>query len=252
MATKRLFASCLTLLMVVGVACNVLADSLLGGLKEKAAGAAGKIGETTGAAASALGDLTGKAVEQVNETVESTLYDLGDEPTPAETRIKLDTMADETLQRLFAAEPAARALFDASSGYAAFATRQIDAGVAAGYGRGVVVDLETGARTYMRAGSAGVGVSFGFGGFDTRVVILFESPFALQKFVTQGLDASAEAGTMTGDDSRRLALHFDDGRAVFMLTKTGWKVSAKLAGTRYWPDETLNESATENLNETIR
>jgi hypothetical protein len=230
----------LVMTSLAGVAQNVASESLLGGLKHGAAKAAGKLGETTEAAAGALGVVTDKAVDKVNETVESAERDLLDEATPEQTKAKLDAMAEETLGRLFEAQPGARDLFDLSAGYAAFATRQLDMGVTAGYGRGVAIDLATGARTYMRAGSAGVGVSFGYGGFDTRIVILFEDAEALRRFVTEGLDASAEAGTILGDDNRRLALHFEDGRAVFMLTKTGWKVSAKLAGTRYWPDDGLN------------
>lgn len=92
----------------------------------------------------------------------------------------------------------------------------------------------------MKMGSAGVGLSLGFGGFDTQVVIFFESPFAFHKFVTQGLDATAEAATLAGAQSSSLAMRYESGRAVFVLTKEGWKVSAKLAGTKYWRDEALN------------
>ncbi len=44
---------------------------------------------------------------------------------------------------------------------------------------------------------------------------------------------------MIGDDTQRLALRFHDGRALFVLTQKGWKVSAKLSGTNYWPDADL-------------
>ncbi|MGB5736741.1 MAG: hypothetical protein WBM40_20110, partial [Thiohalocapsa sp.] len=137
-------------------------------------------------------------------------------------------------------QPNARALFDASYGYAVFDSREVQYIAAAGYGRGVAVNRETDQHTYMKMGSGGVGISFGFGGFDTQYVILFENAFGFNKFVTQGLDATAEAGTITGDSKDQLALRFEDGRAVFVLTKKGWKVSAKLSGTKYWPDAGLN------------
>ncbi len=38
----------------------------------------------------------------------------------------------------------------------------------------------------------------------------------------------------------RLGLRLDDGEAVFVLTGEGWKIAAKLAGSRYWPDDALN------------
>jgi lipid-binding SYLF domain-containing protein len=218
----------------------VPAQSMLDGLKDKAAAAAAKAGEVAGEAARTAGELGGKAVDHVRTTAAETTEDLGDADTPAATRAKLDAMAAATLDRLLAERPDVAPLVGASYGYAVFDTRQVKLGLAGGYGRGVAVENDTGARTYLRMGSAGVGVDIGIGGFDTQFVILFETPFVFEKFITQGLDASAEAGRMFGDEHERLALGFEDGRAVFVLTKKGWKLSAGLTGTRYWPDEQLN------------
>ena len=55
-----------------------------------------------------------------------------------------------------------------------------------------------------------------------------------------GYDATAEAGTMFGEDKAELGVRFVDGRAIFVLTKQGWKVSATAAGTEYWADQNLN------------
>jgi lipid-binding SYLF domain-containing protein len=217
------------------------ADSLLGGLKDKAAAAADAIGDTAGAAADAVGKAAGTVVDRTKETLESTRDDLRDEASPAETRAKLNAMAAATLERLFAERPEARPLFDASAGYAVFDTRQVAWGLTAGYGRGVAVDRDTGQRTYMRVGSGGVGVGFGIGGFDTQLVLLFENAFAFHRFVVEGVDATAEAGTLAGEEQDQVAVQFHDGRAMFVLTQKGWKVSAKLAGNRYWPDAALNE-----------
>jgi hypothetical protein len=41
-------------------------------------------------------------------------------------------------------------------------------------------------------------MSFGIGGFDTQLVILFEDSDQFAQFVVEGLDASAQVGTMTG------------------------------------------------------
>jgi hypothetical protein len=32
----------------------------------------------------------------------------------------------------------------------------------------------------------------------------------------------------------------NEGKAVFVLSGKGWKVAAKLTGSRYWPDDELN------------
>lgn len=226
--------------LMCGLAMPTLADSLLGGLRDKAARVTEQAGEAAGSAAEAVGKATDTVVDHATQTVESAQHDLQDEATPAETRAKLDAMAEATLQRLFTDKPDSRALFDESVGYAVFDTRQVSYVVAAGYGRGVAVDRTAGRRTYMKIGSAGAGVSFGLGGFDTQFVILFETQAAFDEFITQGIDATAEAGTMIGDEREQLALRFHQGRAVFVLTQKGWKVSARLSGTRYWPDAELN------------
>ncbi len=237
---------CLLLCALVLTPALAQAQGLLEGLKEKAretadrlGDAADKAGEAVGTAADALGKASSKVVDRTRETVESARSDLRDEASPKATREKIDAMAAVTLERLFAEQPAVQALFEESIGYAVFDTRQVQWGLAGGYGRGVAVDRRSGQRIYMKMGSAGVGIGFGIGGFDTQIVALFKDGFDFNKFVTQGFDASAEAGTMIGDDKEQLGLHYENGRALFVLTQKGWKVSAKLAGTRYWPDEAL-------------
>lgn len=179
--------------------------------------------------------------KKVEESVDSTVDLMTNEATPQETRDELDTMASETLARLFAEQPGSAELFDQSAGYAVFDTRKMTlVGVAAGAGRGVAVSRNTQLPVYMSMGTAGVGFSFGLGGFETKVVILFENQPYFEEFITNGYDATAEAGTMLGDDKANLGVRWTDGRAVFYLTDQGWKVSASVGGTRYWPDPNLN------------
>jgi len=225
----------LVLLFVVvpGVAS---AEGLLGGLKEGAAKAATAVGSVTGSAV----EVAGKATTTVRDSVASTQQGLKDEGTPEETRSKLDLMAETTLERLLKEQPGSRALLDRSAGYAVFDKREASFYVVAGYGRGVAVDAKTGARTYMKMATTGAGLSFGLGGFASQLVILFEDHARFREFVAQGFDAGAGVEAMAGDEKDELALRFDDGKAVFVLTGKGWKVAAKLTGSRYWPDETLN------------
>lgn len=221
--------------------------TLIEKLKEGAAKTADQIGTATSKTASAAGRALDKASASANQTVESTKYDLGDAATPEETRAKLDALAAQTLEQLFEKEPAAKQLFDESAGYAVFVNRQVELLVVAGYGRGVAVNRETNQRTYMKMGSGGVGVGFGLGGFASKTLILFETPFAFNTFITQGTDASAEAGTMTGDQTEQVKFRFNDnGQAIFVLTGDGWKISAKLLATKYWPDQSLNPPAPVN------
>jgi hypothetical protein len=216
------------------------AESALDSLKEGAAKAAKAVGDTTKGAVDAAGEAAGKATGAVKGTVDSTNEGLSDESTPAATRAKLDAMAQTTLRRLFAEEPGSRALFDRSAGYAVFDKREASFYVVAGYGRGVAVNAKTGSRVYMKMGTTGAGLSFGLGGFASQLVILFEDSASFKAFVAEGLDASAGVGAMAGEEKEQLGVRFTDGKAVFVLTGKGWKVAAKLTGSRYWPDEALN------------
>lgn len=216
------------------------AEISLEGLKEGAAKAARAVGDTTKGAVDAAGEVAGKATGAVKETVDSTKEGLSDEATPEATRAKLDAMAEQTLTRLFAEESGSRALFDRSAGYAVFDKREASFYVVAGYGRGVAVDARTGERVYMKMATTGAGLSFGLGGFASQLVILFEDGATLERFLAEGLDATAGVGAMAGEEKEQLRLGFDEGKAVFVLTGKGWKVAAKLTGSRYWPDEALN------------
>jgi lipid-binding SYLF domain-containing protein len=182
------------------------------------------------------------AAGRIGESVDSSVDLMTNEPTPQETRAKLDAMADETLTRLFAEQPEAAELFELSAGYAVFDTRKLVLfGLAAGAGRGVAVSRTGDARRiYMNMATGGVGMSLGLGGFETQVAILFKDVWDFDEFVAMGYDATAEAGSMFGDEKAEIGVRFVDGRAIFVLTKQGWKVSATAAGTKYWADQNLN------------
>jgi hypothetical protein len=221
----------------------VLRVLLTGAIISAAAGGAGA--ETLGQKLKAGTQKAGQAVKNTAQNVGNTINSTADlakgDPNPQVTRDKLDAMAAETLANLFAANPAARAQFDISAGYAVFDTRKATLlGVVAGFGKGVAVSQATGARTYMNMGTGGVGLAFGFGGFESQVVILFESDYAFGDFVTRGYDATAQAGARAGEEKAEETLRFYDGRSIFVLGKNGWRVSATAAGTKYWVAADLN------------
>ena len=226
-------------LLVVITLGLVLADSSATSaqsLKERLGRGLSKVRE----GAENFGEGAGNVAESVGETLDSTADLVTGEPTPEETRDKLDNMADAALQRLFEEQADARSLFESSVGYAVFDTRKLTlVGLTGGGGRGVAVSPRN-ERIYMRMGTAGVGLSLGIGGFETQVVIMFEDEVRFQDFVTRGLDASAEAGAMFDEEKENLRVRFVDGRAFFFLTKRGWKIAASAAGTKYWPDRSLN------------
>ena len=229
-------------LILVAIACFAMpyaaySEGLWDQVK-KGASDAGKSIENVG---EAIGNTANDVGNAVNDTVSSTTEMVGNEATPELTRQRIDGVANDTLKLLFAENPDAKTLYDQSFGYAVFDARQLTIiGATAGYGRGVAVDIETGARTYMKMGTGGVGLALGIGGFDRKVVALFENGTIFRKFVDNGYDATAEAGAMFGEDKETEEIRFVDGRSIFVLTKNGWKVSATAAGTKYWKDAELN------------
>ena len=213
-------------IIFIALSGNVSAQTVLDKIKD----GANKTGSAIGNAASSVGD-----------TINSTVDLAADKETPEQSRQTRDAVAKDTLAKLFSKNKTAKELFDASAGYAVFDTRKVvTLGVAAGFGRGVAVSKETNKRTYMNMGTGGVGLSLGIGGFESQVVILFEKTAGFNSFVTNGYDATAEGGSMFGDDKAEQQVRFVNGRSIFVLTKKGWKVSASAAGTKYWPDKDLN------------
>ena len=70
-------------------------------------------------------------------------------------------------------------------------------------------------RIYMNMATGGVGMSLGLGGFETQVAILFKDVWDFDEFVAMGYDATAEAGSMFGDEKAEIGVRFVDGRAIF-------------------------------------
>ena len=191
--------------------------------------------------ASKVGDAVGKGIDAVGDSIDSTSELVQDEETPQQTRAKLDQMASNVMARLMAENEQAKSTMAESAGYAAFDMRQVTIfPLSGGYGRGVAVSTDGTSRTYMQMGTGGVGAAFGIGGFESQFVIMFETKADYQRFVDDGYDASADAGVMDGDEASKSEVRFTEGRSIFVLDKTGWRVNANATGTKYWPDEDLN------------
>ena len=229
MLIVRLAVVMMLMLAAVGTHAQTLRERLQQGVTKAQQGA------------SAVQKGAAGVADTIDKNVDSTVDLMTNEPTPEWTRAKLDVMAGDTLTRLFAEQPEAADLFASSAGHAVFDTRKLVLfGLPAGGGRGVAVSRTGDQRIYMNMGTAGVGMSLGIGGFETQVVILFQQELDFDAFVTMGYDATAEAGTMFGEEKTDIAARFIDGRAIFYLTRQGWKLSATAAGTKYWVDPTLN------------
>jgi len=154
-------------------------------------------------------------------------------------RAKINEMADEALHGLFSENASAKELFDKAYGWAVFDNLKIALGWSGGGGNGVAVNKKTGAHTFMKMGTVGVG--FGLGAQKYQVVFLFQDEKTFRNFVDKGWEASASAQAAAGTEGIGGQAGFVNGIAIYQITDKGLMASADIAGTKYWQDKKLNK-----------
>ena len=150
----------------------------------------------------------------------------------------IDQMARDTLQILLNEDAAANSLADSAAGFAVFDSVKVAFLFSGGAGVGVAVNSATGQRTYMKMGTAGIGL--GLGGQSYQIVFFFETQQAFDRFVTKGWQADANATAAAGTKGANEAASFTNGVAVFQLTNKGLMAHADVSGTKYWKNKKLN------------
>jgi lipid-binding SYLF domain-containing protein len=154
-------------------------------------------------------------------------------------RAKIDEVAAETLERLFAENEKSRSLYDEAVGWAVFDNAKVAFGISGGGGKGVAVSKESGKRAYMNMGTAGIGLGLGVNKY--QVVFLFQDETTLGNFIDKGWQADAGATASAGKESAEAKTSFTNGLAIYQLTEKGLMLNADIAGTKYWLDKDLNE-----------
>ena len=160
------------------------------------------------------------------------------EDKAAKKRAKIDGRSNEVLEQVLGESPRAKELYQKAMGYAIFDNTKAALVISGGGGSGVAVDKASGARTYMKMGTAGVG--FGIGVKKYQVIMLFENEKVFRNFVKNGWQADTQAGAAAGTKGAAAKTTFHDGMAVFVRTKKGLMASADVSGTKYWKSD-LNE-----------
>ncbi len=153
-------------------------------------------------------------------------------------RAKINETAEETLQTLFAGDSKAKALYDNSYGWAVFDNLKLAFGFSGGGGQGVAVVKESGKKTYMKMGTAGVGL--GLGANKYQIVFLFQDKQTFKNFVNKGWQADAGATAAAGKHAAEAKTDFTNGLAIYQLTEKGLMANADIAGTKYWQNDKLN------------
>ena len=151
--------------------------------------------------------------------------------------------AHKTLQRLYKAEPHAKAAVSHAAGYAVFSNTGVKILVAgSGNGKGVAVNNTTKKETFMKMLELQAGLGMGVKKFS--VVFVFDNDKVFNNFVNSGwqfggqANASATTGTKGGDLSG--AASVSDGVWMYQMTDKGLAAEITAKSTKYYKDDDLN------------
>lgn len=165
--------------------------------------------------------------------------------TADEQRAAIHQTRDDVLAELYRLNPEAKARIKRAAGYAVFTNVGVNlllASFAGGHGLVVEKGLLKDKETYMKMGSAGIGL--GLGVKDFRAVFVFDDVKSLRAFVDKGWDFSgqADAAAKSNEKGGAVATAGDiaPGVEVYQITKNGLALQATLQGTKYWKDKDLN------------
>lgn len=157
-------------------------------------------------------------------------------------RNEVRAMRDQVLTDLYKINANAEGRIKKAEGYAVFSNVGVNLVFASfAGGKGMVVD-DHGNETFMKMGSAGLGLGLGIK--DFRGVFVFYDDKALDYFVKHGWDLSAQADAVARSDEKGAQLAFagnvHKGVEVYQFTENGLALQATLQGTKYWRDAALN------------
>ena len=162
--------------------------------------------------------------------------------SPGQKRSAVQNMKVEVLNELYREKPDVRQQISGAQGYAVFSNANVNLIFASfGGGYGVLHNNTSGADTYLKMGEVGIGLGAGIK--DFRVVMIFHTADAMERFMEYGVgvgaqaDAAAVASDQGGAVGGELQL---DNITVYQITETGLALQATIKGTKYWLDSELN------------
>jgi len=153
------------------------------------------------------------------------------------------SMAQDTLQRLYKAEPKTKTAISHAYGYAVFSNLGVKILVAgSGNGKGLAVNNKSKRETFMKMLQVQAGLGMGVKKF--RVVFVFDNEKAFDSFVNSGwqLGGQSTAAAKTGNKGGSMAgaASVSEGVWMYQLTDKGLAADISATGTKYYKDEELN------------
>ena len=160
-------------------------------------------------------------------------------------RTEIREMRDKVLEELNQLHPGVKDKIKRAAGYAVFTNVGINvvlASFAGGHGLVVSSGPFKDKETFMKMGSAGIGL--GLGVKDFRAVFIFTDKDKLRTFIDKGWDFSGQADAAAKSDKKGGAVAAAEtvipGVEIYQITKNGLALQATLQGTKYWKDKDLN------------
>jgi lipid-binding SYLF domain-containing protein len=158
-------------------------------------------------------------------------------------RAEARKVANQTLQRLYKVQPGAKQRIQTAAGYAAFSNFGMKILVAGGgKGEGVAVNNKTRHETFMKMLELQAGLGFGIKKF--RLVWVFDTAEAFDKFVNSGWELGAQAtaaAQVKGQGGAAAgAIPISPGVWIYQLTDDGLALELTAKGTKYYKDDELN------------
>lgn len=159
-------------------------------------------------------------------------------------RTQVRKMAQQTLDRLYKAEPPAQAAVQKGYGYAVFSNKGIKILFGgSGRGAGVAINNQTKAETFMRMFEIQAGLGMGVKKF--KVIFIFDNQKAFDSFVNSGweLGGQASAAAKTSPEkggAMQGAASVSDGVWMYQMTDKGLALEITAKGTKYSKDDDLN------------
>jgi lipid-binding SYLF domain-containing protein len=158
-------------------------------------------------------------------------------------RADVRKMANETLARLYKAQPSAKAAIAKAAGYAVFSNFGMKIFLAGGgSGKGMAVNNATKKETFMKMIEVQAG--FGFGVKKFRLVWVFETQQVLNRFINSGWELGGQ--TTAGAQASGKGAAFAGAMAIapdvwlYQLTDDGLALELTAKGTKYYKDDALN------------
>jgi len=152
-------------------------------------------------------------------------------------------IAQDTLHRLYKADPKAKAAVQGAAGYAVFSNTGVKILLAgSGKGEGIAVNNKTKHETFMKMLELQAGLGVGVKKFS--VVFVFENEKAFNGFVNSGwqFGGQSTAAATTGSKGGAMAgaASVSEGVWMYQLTDKGLAAEITAKGTKYYKDDDLN------------